>query len=163
VLTPWRNLKRPTVGIDFVREADRAYQIANWPRSVGKDQEEVLTGAMWGATIDGLVGWAGVSREERALLACTTLRVLDKRPTRRMLSVLLGHWSAVLQMRRPGYSVLHSCFIEAKTEELDVAKALKPTSRIELFMLSCLSGLLETNLRADLVGGVGASDASSLR
>ena len=63
-------------------------------------------------------------------------------------------------MRRPGYAILDAVFKVFSSTNLDVGKYMPLQARIELFLLSCVSMQLETNLRADVCDLIGVTDAS---
>ena len=115
VMIPWCKVCKGggSLGAQLVQKADATYEKANWPRSCGKDQTDVTCGEMWGGYIDGDAGWTGVSREKRAARSVVSCKSLGIPVTGRELSGILGHWSHVLQLLRPGYSVLGGAFVEA--------------------------------------------------
>ena len=106
------------------------------------------------------MGAVGISRERRLHLASVTLERLHSIWSGRQFCCLLGLWSAVLQMRRPGYAVLQTCFKVSSTSDLDAKKYLPLDARIELLVLCLISPQLETNVRADICDLTGATDAS---
>jgi hypothetical protein len=158
---PWRSLGAlPSKAEKLCQKADETYEAESWPRSVAKDQCDAKSGKTWGITVEGDKGTVSIAREKRLLLAAITLERLSSKWTGRQFCSLLGLWSAILQMRRPGYSILASCFNEFSPNQLDMCKHLSHNSRIELFILSCLAPLLETNVRAEIADVIGATDAS---
>ena len=115
---------------------------------------------MWGVSIEGNTGAVGISRERRLHLASVTMERLHSSWSGRQFCCLLGLWSAVLQMRRPGYAVLQTCFKVFSTSDLDAKKYLPLDARTELLVLCLISPQLETNVRADICDLIGATDAS---
>ena len=65
---------------------------------------------MWGIDLEGNKGIVSISRERRMQLALLTLEYIHRKWSGRQFSSLLGLWSAILQLRMPGYAVLGECF-----------------------------------------------------
>ena len=117
---------------------------------------------MWGITIEGTRGVVGINRLQRMQLATVTLERLSAQWTGCQFCSLLGLWSAVLQLRRPGYAVLASCFTVFPPDNLDEFKHLPLTAQTELLLLCFLAPLLETHVRAPICDFLRATDASEV-
>ena len=107
---PWSQTAAPSLGQELVTRADRRYGEVGWPRAEKKDYNDVVNGKLWGGDVAGNRGTLGVELGKRMHLASFTLRSLMLRWTGREFAALLGDWSPVMQLRRPGYSVFSEVY-----------------------------------------------------
>ena len=134
-ILPWSGLRAlPSDAELLCQRADATYAAEGWPRSAAKDQCDTDAWKMWGICIEGRKGKVGISREHRMQLATLTLRYLHIHWFGRDFASLIGLWCSVLQLRRPGYSVLDACFSVFPSNALDQSKHLPQSAKVELFI-----------------------------
>ncbi len=142
-----------------------AYDAAHLSPVPEKSLVEVPAGRVWGAWLDGEAGNVGAPRTRRAELAMVSLDVAHLGwGSRSMRRQLTGLWVNPILYRRELLCVLDGLFAEfGATEDCRSEGAvaqLSPAQRDELALLSVLSPLMETNLRAPVAARVHTSDAS---
>ena len=160
-LVPWGAKRSETEGRRRGLLADRAYALEDLARSPGKDRNDVPVQKMWGPELDGDRGVVGSEMQWRVSLMAITVALVH-RPwvLGSTLASALGCWSAVLQYRRPAYSVLQDPYTFSASVGPRKKAPLPGPVVTEMVMLTLLGPALQTCVRSSIRSQVCCTDAS---
>ena len=126
-----------------------------------KDKVNCTSGVVLGAELDGIKGVVCAPRERVHCLCMLTGFVARRGScTPELLDSLLGCWIHVLLFRRPLFCIIDGLFGEGKGYGRTRVFRLSQKARNELFLLSVLGGLAQSDLRAQYHDSLFALDAS---
>ena len=126
-----------------------------------KDKVKCTSGVVLGAELDGIKGVVCAPRERVHCLCMLTGFVARRGScTPELLDSLLGCWIHVLLFRRPLFCIIDGLFGEGKGYGRTRVFRLSQKARNELFLLSVLGGLAQSDLRAQYHDSLFALDAS---
>ena len=144
--------------------AARGYATAGLSRSAKKARRAVTKGVFLGAEFSEGSHLLGAERHRRRhLVEASLLIAVGARCTRTFLRKLVSSWIHVLLYRRFMLSLLYAVFqfLGPVTPQDDVVVDLPQPVRMELKRVAALASLAVTNLAADWVPDVVATDASN--
>lgn len=175
VLSKEFNDGRPPEDSQSVQIFEKAKKIYAREGILGSDEKDVkgeLQFKVCGAEIDsslesvarGVVS-AGIPLDKRMNLAMLSASIATLPYTSDALHAsLVGSWISALMMRRPLFSIMNEIFKVVPPEELCMEKpVLRPLSRVaaqELLLLACLAPVAVSNLSAEFLPEIFATDAS---
>lgn len=149
----------PLIGKIFQEEAMRAWCDAGILTAKDKQLLDEPSVVELGVRFDGTEKLLGASPERIFRTILASLHVLDmSRWSRRDVQVVLGRWIFVLQFRRAGMACLSRAWDCLKNTQPTAAERHRLVR--ELYMLVCLSNLLQTDLSMEYDNEVTCSDAS---
>ena len=138
-----------------------AYKSVGLVQHEKKRKRNLTQGVILGADFDGMEGRVMAPRARVLLLSLITMAVAVKGTcTPKLLSVLTGCWVHVLMFRRVLFSVMSAVFHEGRGLPSHQSFCLSRQARCELQMLSLLSPLAQSDLRAHVSSRVFVMDAS---
>ena len=159
-------------GVKSLAQATEAYQRHNILGSPQKDVRDADVAKVIGAELDSSekvrsfgICSLGAPRVKRLALAYVSLKVASLPCTSdALLTCLTGGWTSAAMYRRPFMSVLFDIYKSFDFASVDPEEPrVRPLSRStaqELVMLAILQPLMMTNLAADILPRVFASDSS---
>lgn len=118
------------------------------PNSKKRFRAEVSS-KFWGVSLDGLEGLLRPQLDRVLPIAFVTAKLAKLgMGNRKLLEILAGSWTAILQCRRRGMCLLEHIFKHIQEHDYDEVFELSPELVSELFSLVVLSPLFCTDLRA---------------
>ena len=153
------------VGQLMFQRALAAYPSVNLIENFKKRKADRETSVVLGGYIEGSEGYILAPPVKVLVLMFLTLRIcILGLATRELLDTITGCWIYVLLFRRPAMCILHQVFHEGshfrEPHLRTVVFRLSSRCKTELFQLCILGPFLSTNLRAEPVEKIYATDAS---
>ena len=131
------------------RSAKVAYRRVGLHQNEKKDKVVCTAGTILGAELDGVLGVVSAPRDRVHCLCVLSSYIASKGfVTGELLDALLGCWIHVLMFRRALFCLVDHLFREKPRASRTAPFQLGPHSRNELFLLSVLGGLAQSDLRA---------------
>lgn len=139
-----------------------AYQREGLTAHPAKTFRKVTEIDVWGVSLDGKKGWCRASLKRLIPLMEVTARTARAGvATVHLLEVIAGAWVAILQVRRRMLSLLQYIYTAQVDRARNCIIRLAPALIAELWALVALGPIAVADLRAQTLGRVFLSDASS--
>lgn len=152
----------PSLADERIDRALEAYDAAHLEHNPKKSFRNTGSGKFWGIEIDGQRGLLRASSSRLWPLIFITIRVASLGlSTLKLLECLSGCWVSILTLRRRMLCLMDIIFEPLGAPEARGIIKLSRALRDELLCLATLGPLAVTDLRAEFLPMVGASDASS--
>ena len=150
---------RPDLGL--LEKASAAYEDAHLRTSKKKSVRNSSRSVVLGCELDGLRGSVQAPCLRVLALCRITLMLLQVGcSTRHLLESILGSWIFVLLFRRPLFALLSNVFNEGRDLPEHQVFVLSTGAKQELMLLILFAPFSKTNIRAEPLDTVYASDAS---
>lgn len=151
----------PRQDLSLLSQAGEAYKKAGLRTSEKKSVRNSYRGTVLGAEVDGKLGSVSAPRlRTLALCRLTLILVRVGFTTKHLLESLLGCWIFVLLFRRPLFCLLSDVFHEGSDYKPHHIFQLSVGAKQELLLLCMYAPWAATNLRAEPLARLFASDAS---
>ncbi|CAE8691311.1 unnamed protein product, partial [Polarella glacialis] len=145
----------------IMSRAAAAYKKVNLRENISKKITEESLATVLGGTLDGQSGLISAPPLKVLVLCHLTLRLIHCRAcTRALLSTILGCWVYVIMFRRPFLCLLSAVFHEGDGLDRSEIFQLSAAARSELLYLILLAPVIVTDLRAEPLERLFATDAS---
>ena len=151
----------PTAGASTADRLSEAYVAEGLIPHPGKAFRDQLRASFWGADVDGESGLVRGSLQRAIPLLYVLERVLNiGAVTPNLLQVITGSLISLFIYKRRLLSLLEEVFAVVQHHEADEILLLGPALRNELMLSALLLPLAVTNIRAEVLPEVCATDAS---
>lgn len=115
----------------------------------------------WGALVEGEVGLLRAQLERTLPITNITMRLAKLgKGTRKLLEILSGAWTSIMQFRRRGMCLMAAIFDEIQSHSYEEVFVLPVAVVQELWMMAILAPLLCSDLRAQPNTEISLVDAS---
>ncbi|OLQ00509.1 hypothetical protein AK812_SmicGene16820 [Symbiodinium microadriaticum] len=144
-----------------LRKMSAKYKETGLVQNMKKGFEEVTEASFWGGKVNGVAGTVRPLPERTLPVLSLTVDVIRcGYATKHLLATLAGFYISAFQFRRRFMSLLEEIFLAPSWMEDHCTFRIWPALEAELWCLVIATPMVRTNLRADYLNQISATDAS---
>ncbi|CAE7186827.1 RMV1 [Symbiodinium microadriaticum] len=153
--------KGTSEGAVRLRKMSAKYKETGLVQNMKKGFEEVTEASFWGGKVNGVAGTVRPLPERTLPVLSLTVDVIRcGYATKHLLATLAGFYISAFQFRRRFMSLLEEIFLAPSWMEDHCTFRIWPALEAELWCLVIATPMVRTNLRADYLNQISATDAS---